>query len=250
MDEIEQDLRGLRPGFIVSQVVGVSMVVLMSIWTGHFMGGFTGQSNPGLEFNWHPLLLTISLVYLYGNGILIYRLGRNERKSRLKVAHATVMGAATVLACFGLKAAFDSHSLAVDKAGNNSPIPHTYSLHSWCGMFTISLAVAQWFLGLVTFLWPGLASHLRTTFLPIHIFTGLAIFVLACATALMGITEKAFFRMADHYKDKSSEATLVNLLGLSIVLFCIIVLGLVSKQSFKRLHRPEDQMLLTETQTE
>ena len=65
------------------------MVVLMSIWTGHFMGGFTGQSNPKLEFNWHPLLLTISLVYLYGNGILIYRLGRNERKNRLKVAHAT-----------------------------------------------------------------------------------------------------------------------------------------------------------------
>ena len=89
MDEIEQDLRGLRPGFIISQVIGVSMVVLMSIWTGHFMGGFTGQSNPQLEFNWHPLLLTISLVYLYGNGILIYRLGRNERKSRLKVAHAT-----------------------------------------------------------------------------------------------------------------------------------------------------------------
>ena len=46
------------------------------------------QSDPGLEFNWHPLLLTISLVYLYGNGILVYRVARNERKSRLKVAHA------------------------------------------------------------------------------------------------------------------------------------------------------------------
>ena len=89
MDEIEQDLRGLRPGFVASQAVGISMVVLMSIWTGHFMGGFTGSSNPKLEFNWHPLLLTISLIYLYGNGILIYRLGRNERKSKLKIAHAT-----------------------------------------------------------------------------------------------------------------------------------------------------------------
>jgi len=237
MDEIEQDLRGLRPSFIISQVVGVSMVVLMSIWTGHFMGGFTGQSNPQLEFNWHPLLLTISLVYLYGNGILIYRLGRHERKNRLKVAHATVMGSATVLACLGLKAAFDSHTLAVDKEGKSSPIPHTYSLHSWCGMFTISLAVAQWFLGLVTFL-------------PIHIFTGLTIFILACATALMGITEKAFFRLSDHYKDKSAEATLVNMLGMSIVLFCITVVGMAAKQSFKRLHRPEDQLLLTETQTE
>jgi len=250
MDEIEQDLRGLRPGFVASQAVGISMVVLMSIWTGHFMGGFTGSSNPKLEFNWHPLLLTISLIYLYGNGILIYRLGRNERKSKLKIAHATVMGSATILACLGLKAVFDSHSLATDANGEPSPIPHTYSLHSWCGIFTISLAVAQWFLGLVTFLWPGLASHLRTTFLPIHIFSGLAIFILACATALMGITEKAFFRLSDSYKDKTNEGSLVNILGLSIIIFCVLVLSLATKQSFKRLHRPEDQMLLTETTTE
>ena len=144
------------------QVVGLGLVVLMSVWTGHFLGGFSGQvtnhsaasghvttvltpdwlqSDPGLEFNWHPLLLTISLVYLYGNGILVYRVARNERKNRLKVAHAVgktyrgkimkfkaqkyfhiaVMCCATLLACLGIKAAFDSHALAA--AG---PIPHTY----------------------------------------------------------------------------------------------------------------------------
>ena len=92
------------------EVVGVGLVVMMSVWTGHFMGGFAGQSDPKLEFNWHPLLLTISLIYLYGNGILIYRLARNERKSKLKVAHATVMGSATVLACFGIKAGLDSNT--------------------------------------------------------------------------------------------------------------------------------------------
>ena len=70
------------------QVVGIGMVVLMSVWTGHYLGGFAGQSEPSLEFNWHPLLLTISLIYLYGNGILIYRMARNERKKRLKLAHA------------------------------------------------------------------------------------------------------------------------------------------------------------------
>ena len=63
-----------------------------------------------------------------------------------------------------------------------------------------SIRVAQWILGLVTFLWPGLASHLRSFFLPIHIFVGLTIFVLACATALMGITEKAIFSLGDKYK--------------------------------------------------
>jgi len=199
MDEIEQDLRGLRPAFAISQVVGLGMVVMMSIWTGHFLGGFSGQSVPELEFNWHPLLLTISLIYLYGNGILIYRVARNERKNKLKVAHAIVMGSATILACFGIKAAFDSHSLA------KTPIPHTYSLHSWCGLLTIIMAVTQWSLGLVVFLWPGLASHLRSFFLPIHIFFGLSIFILASATALIGLTEKALFSLKDQYKVKNAS---------------------------------------------
>ena len=93
--------------------------------------GFAGSGD--LEFNWHPLLMTLSLVYLYGNGILVYRysredtvwygilvcrIARNERKSRLKVAHAVVMGAATLIACAGLKAVFDFHS--------HKNIPHTY----------------------------------------------------------------------------------------------------------------------------
>lgn len=246
MDEIEPDLRGLRAGFLVAQVLGVSLVVMMSIWTGHYLGGFTGQSSPGLEFNWHPLLLTISLVYLYGNGMLVFRLARNERKSRLKIAHATVMGSATLLSCLGLKAVFDSHSFS------SPPIPHTYSLHSWCGILTISLAVVQWCLGFVTFLWPGLASHLRTTFLPLHIFTGLAVFILACTTALLGITEKVFFRLgpSGDYQDKTAEGTLVNTMGLFLVMFAVLVVGLMTRQSFRRLNRPEDQMLLTENQTE
>ena len=104
------------------------------------------------------------------------------------------MACATILACFGIKAAFDSHSLA------EPPIPHSYSLHSWAGILTISMAVAQWCFGLVTFLWPGLASHLRSFFLPIHIFFGLTIFILASTTALLGITEKAFFKLQGEYK--------------------------------------------------
>jgi len=246
MDEIEQDLRGLKTAFVTTEVVGISVVVMMSVWTGHYMKGFAGSSNPDLEFNWHPLLMTISLIYLYGNGILVYRIARNERKSRLKVAHAVVMGSATVLACLGLKAVFDFHFY--------KSIPHTYSLHAWLGLLAISLAVLQWVLGMVTFLWPGLASHLRSTFLPLHIFTGLGVFLLSATAALLGITEKAIFRSNTEkdfeYKDGGGEAVLINLLGISIILFVILVLAIATKQSFKRLHRPEDQMLLTESQAE
>ena len=98
-----------------------------------------------------------------------------------------VMGSATLLAFLGLKAVFDFHA--------EKGIPHTYSLHSWLGslysskqlwfwifpittlitstnsilglsrlrgfvscrlgLIAVSLAVLQWVLGLVTFLFPG-----------------------------------------------------------------------------------------------
>ena len=43
-------------------------VVLVGIWTGHHLGGFSWQSDPKHEFNWHPLLMTLGMIYLYGNG--------------------------------------------------------------------------------------------------------------------------------------------------------------------------------------
>ena len=67
------------------------MVVLVSIWTGHYLGGFAGPSQPDREFNWHPLLMTVSMIYLYGTGILLYRVFRNEKKRTLKLAHAIGM---------------------------------------------------------------------------------------------------------------------------------------------------------------
>ena len=54
---------------LLFQITGFMAVVLMGIWTGHHLGGFAWQKNPGLEFNWHPLLMTIGMIYLYGNGI-------------------------------------------------------------------------------------------------------------------------------------------------------------------------------------
>ena len=53
-----------------------------------------------------------------------------------------------------------------------------------------------------------------------------------------------------YLQEKTFEGTLINLLGFAIIIFCVLVVSIVSKQSFKRLNRPEDQMLLTDTQTE
>jgi cytochrome b-561 len=53
----------------------------------------------------------------------------------------------------------------------------------------------QWLSGLITFLFPGLASHLRAAYLPVHVFFGLLIFIMACSTALLGITEKTIWAL-------------------------------------------------------
>ena len=51
------------------QFAGIVSVILTAIWTGHFLGGFAWQSKPSLQFNWHPLLMMVGLIYLYGNGM-------------------------------------------------------------------------------------------------------------------------------------------------------------------------------------
>jgi cytochrome b-561 len=61
--------------------------------------------------------------------------------------------------------------------------------------FILVIVFFQWLAGLVTFLFPGLASHLRAAYLPLHVFFGMLIFVLACITALLGIKEKTIWAL-------------------------------------------------------
>lgn len=129
----------------------------------------------------------------------MYRMFRNERKRKLKLLHAGVMISVFFLAVIALKAVFDSHNLKPCKdpksEGDFCPVPNLYSLHSWMGLITVILFLFQWLAGLITFLFPGLASHLRASYLPLHVFFGLMIFVFACATAILGITEKTIFAL-------------------------------------------------------
>lgn len=254
MDEVEQDTSGFVPMFAVAQVCGFMAVVLMGIWTGHHLGGFAWQSDPKHEFNWHPLLMTLGMIYLYGNGIMLYRVFRNEKKKKLKLLHAGIMFSAFFLTILALKAVFDSHNLnpckEPEKEGDYCRLPNLYSLHSWMGLLTVILFVFQWLSGLITFLFPGLASHLRASYLPIHVFFGLLIFICACATALLGITEKAIFSLNSKYQERDPAGVVANWIGLLIIVFGVLVVFLGGNPRFRRLTRPEDEMLLNERTNE
>lgn len=52
---------------VVSQIVGIGMITMVGYWLGHFQGGYGWD--PKIVFNFHPLFMTIGLVFFYGDGI-------------------------------------------------------------------------------------------------------------------------------------------------------------------------------------
>lgn len=233
-----QDLRGFTIGYGLSQLLGLSCVLMVVIWTSHYMGGFSGQSNPQTEFNYHPVFMVLGMVFLYGNGILVYRALRTERKSRLKLLHGALHALAFLSSVVALKTAFDSHNLA------SPPIANLYTLHSWMGLLTVILFCCQLLCGFVAFLFPGVRQWLRAQYLPLHVYFGLAIFVLAVATALMGILEKLIFKLTPgKYQLLPGEAVLGNMIGVCLVCFATMVVFLATRTAYRRTPLPEEAAL-------
>merc|ERR1711874_239424 len=219
----------LLAAYLAVSLIGVTFVITTIVWAAVFKNGIKFSSTElGIDFNWHPILMTISLLFLYGNGALIYRVipPRNEsHKLKLKLGHAGIMMFAFILMVIGLQAAFDSHNLAVP------PKPNMYTLHSWVGLLAAILFGCQWTLGFLAFLFPKFSGDIWALLLPFHQYLGSSILGLAAAAALMGHLEKAIWSNKE-YSKYNPEALLVNITGLLIVFFVMGVNFLLS--TFKK----------------
>jgi len=199
-------------------------------WTYVFKGGVTWEYDKmGLPFNIHPILMTMSLIFFYGNGALVYRIipPRNDsHKLKLKICHALIMMLVFILMVLGLQAAFDSHNYATP------PKPNMYTLHSWVGLMAALLFGVQWALGFSAFLFPKFSPKIRAILLPFHQYFGSSILCIAIAAALLGHLEKALWSITTPvYASKNSESQLVNWTGMMLVLYGVGVTFLLSKFS-------------------
>ncbi|XP_029945691.1 transmembrane ascorbate-dependent reductase CYB561 [Salarias fasciatus] len=236
MDESPPRLR--RPAFAglvgASQLLGLASVVLTGVWMGHYRGGFAWDGS-AQQFNLHPLCMVLGLVFLQGDAILVYRVFRNEAKRTVKVLHGVIHLLALIISVIGFVAVFDFHKAA--------GIPDMYSLHSWCGMATLVLFCLQWVLGLSFFLFPVASAWLRAAYLPVHVFCGLVLLVMAVGTSLLGIAEKLLFSIASTYSQFAPEGVLANVLGVLLVCFGVIQCYLVTKDEYRRPPNPEEESL-------
>jgi cytochrome b-561 len=72
MEGSGRNLEGFSLLFGISEAVGAIVVILVTIWMGNFRGGFAWTSDPKTQFNWHPVLMTLAMVFLYANGKCIF----------------------------------------------------------------------------------------------------------------------------------------------------------------------------------
>ncbi|XP_048022490.1 lysosomal membrane ascorbate-dependent ferrireductase CYB561A3 [Megalobrama amblycephala] len=232
--------------YVVSVWLGFLCVIFVCLWSGTWRGGFAWDGS-FLQFNWHPVLMVTSLVVLYGNAIVLYRVPLTWSRWWCKVAHAGLLFVAGVLSVVGVCAAFDFHS------ANN--IPHLYSLHSWTGISTVALFTLQWFGGLCAFLLPWTPLAFRARLKPLHIWMGMAIFILSLITSLSGINEKLLLTLngrngsnTEPYSSLPAEALFANSLGILVVIFGLVVLKILTNQKWKNpeFENETDRPLLTE----
>merc|ERR1711920_950164 len=223
---MELSIHNRRLFFICLAVIeafGILAVILTIHWAINIKGGVTYVENMGIPFNWHPILMTTSLIFR------IIPPKSEGHKLKLKIAHAIIMIVAFALMVIGLQAAFDSHNKP------DPPKPNMYTLHSWVDLLAALLFGCQWVLGFAAFLFPKFSPEIRALILPFHQYFGSSILALSVAAACMGHLEKAIWSNPD-YKEKNTEAQIVNTTGLFLILFSMGVTFLLSK--FTKNHKP------------
>ncbi|CAG2119534.1 unnamed protein product [Medioppia subpectinata] len=220
---------GLYTLYLLTQVLGIGMISLGCLWVNKHLGGMKLDGTPEQLFNYHPVLMATGMLFINANGILFYRTGGCLKYSTQKFIHFLVQLTGLGVTLAGAYAAYTYHTL--------KHIPHYYSLHSWLGGALIVTQASGTLGAFFVFLWPQGSYGFKRAVLPLHTFVGAVGFVLAAGVAITGVTEKALFSLTSkgqEYRDLPAPALLLNAFGVSIVLFVISVVYLLTRSDYKR----------------
>uniref|UniRef100_A0A673J8F8 Lysosomal membrane ascorbate-dependent ferrireductase CYB561A3 n=1 Tax=Sinocyclocheilus rhinocerous TaxID=307959 RepID=A0A673J8F8_9TELE len=181
--------------YVLSVWLGFLCVMFVCLWSGIWRGGFAWDGS-FLQFNWHPVLMVTSLVVLYGNAIVLYRVPLKWSRWWCKLTHGGLLFVAVVLSWFVGLCAFllPWTPLAVRAC--------LKLLHIWMGIaiFTLSLITSL----------SGINEKL-----------------------LLTLRNGKNGSNTEPYTALPAEALFANSLGILVVIFGLLVLKILSNQKWK-----------------
>lgn len=216
----------------VPQRFSVVALILVVLWAmfhdtdAGYLGGL-GWGYPEM-FNWHPVMMVAGMVICSTEAILAFRAFPFDKLVNRRVRYMWhIAGVAFVI--IGLIAVF---SYSNEKNGAN-----LWSLHSWLGVMTISLFLAQVVLGSYLFFNEAADPDMREAYIPFFAWLDIFVYVSACFTAETGIVEKttalgcsynitnfAHYDKSDpaeYYDDLPTGCRISEGLGVVIVVVCL-----------------------------
>lgn len=226
---------GTRCGFgflmLFAQILLFGSLGLVLFWVFHYRDGVSWQKDAVKEFNLHPILMIGGFNFLLGEAILVYRGCRCCRKIYNKLWHTILHLLVMPAVAIGTVAAFDYHNL-----NPNGTIPNLYSLHSWLGLATLGLFGLQFIIGFISFLvllcCDQSTYRFRSAMVPVHVHFGLATFLLAIATCVTGLTQRA--AKVSGYTNLPEESIVINALGISLTASGILITYIIRNERYRR----------------
>ncbi|CAD5228840.1 unnamed protein product [Bursaphelenchus okinawaensis] len=226
----------------IAHLFGLTAIGLIVSWMCYDGKGFALRSDPKLEFKWHPICMSLSLLFLNGEAIMIYRGLRDVKKVYTKAVHGILHCIAFTIMVLGLKAVWDSHDYNYTGTVDNvTPMPNLQSCHSWIGLSCATFYGCQLLAGFVAFYVPQTPLHIRQAVMPFHRTGGLIIFAFCLAAALMGAAEKAAWAVncpKEYGNDICPEKFIVDFFSLAVLGYgvCVFLLATIHAWIRQPLH--------------
>uniref|UniRef100_A0A1B6CL74 Cytochrome b561 domain-containing protein n=1 Tax=Clastoptera arizonana TaxID=38151 RepID=A0A1B6CL74_9HEMI len=216
---------------VLSSLLLLASLVLVLFWALYYRKGFAWNENPTKQFNLHPTLMVAGFISFSGFSMLLYRISRCCRKLYAKLFHMIFHALAIPCVVLGFIAVWDSRNLA------DPPLPNFYSMHSWMGFVTMGLFAFQFVVGFFSFIillcCEGATAAFRASLVPVHASFGIITFMMAVATCLTGLTEKAFIELGDEYSKFSEEGIIINALAMVLVALGILISYTVRREPLR-----------------
>ena len=189
---------------IISLLLSPVAIILVSMWASSLGGVSWAEGDAKRVFNWHPVLM-VTAYALMNFGALAFRVSKtssyqasmpsslasadSKKRGLAKFSHASIWSLCFIFGIIAILAVVKSHN---DPSGY---IANLYSLHSWIGVFVLSLFTLQFLAGILGFggLTGGRSRMSNPTMMEIHKYTGTFLHILITATILLGIQEKEGF---------------------------------------------------------